>query len=71
MTSSGNPDLMQTARRGAKAAVSIADEVLKVQDDPLEAIGIAREGVQSFRVVALVKDRLANSGGRLSMCFGL
>jgi hypothetical protein len=62
MTSSGNPDLMQTARGRAKAAVSIAQEVLKVQDDPLEVIGIAREGVQGFRVVARVKDRLANFG---------
>lgn len=56
----GNPDLMQASRGGAIGIVSVAQEVLKVQDDSPQVIEINGEGVQSFGRAALVKDRVAN-----------
>jgi hypothetical protein len=51
---------MQAPRDGAIGIVSIAQEVLKVQDDSLQVIEINGEGVQSFGRAALVKDGVAN-----------
>jgi hypothetical protein len=45
VASHGNPDLMQAPRCGAIGIVSIAHEVLKVQDDALQVIEINGEGV--------------------------
>ena len=36
--------------------------MLKMQNDPLRVIGIASEGVESFRLAASVKDGVANLG---------
>jgi hypothetical protein len=56
-----NINLMQTPGGGA-CAVSIAHEMLKMQDDPLRVIRVACEGVQSFWGAAPVKDGVANLG---------
>jgi hypothetical protein len=58
----GNPDLMQASRGGAIGIVSIAHEVLKVQDDSPQVIEINGEGVQSFGRAAPTKDGVANLG---------
>jgi hypothetical protein len=58
----GNPDLMQAPRDGAIGIISIAQEVLKVQDDSLQVIEINGEGVQSFGRAAPMKDGVANLG---------
>ena len=52
---------MQALRRdGAIGGVSIAQEVLKVQDDSLQVVEINGEGVQSFGRAAPVKEGVAN-----------
>ena len=51
---------MQASRGGAIGIVSIAHEVLKVQDDSLQVIEINGEGVQSFQRAAPTKDGVAN-----------
>jgi len=56
----GNPDLMQASRGVAIGIVSIAHEVLEVQDDSLQVIEINGEGVQSFGGTAPTKDEVAN-----------
>ena len=62
MAACRNPDLVQAPGGVAIAAISITHEMLKMQDDPFEVIGIASKGVQSFRRAAPVKDRVANLG---------
>jgi hypothetical protein len=51
---------MQAPRDGAKGIVSIAHEVLIVQDDSIQVIEINGEGVQSFRLAAPMKYEVAN-----------
>jgi len=53
---------MQAAGRAAKRAAGVAVEMLKVQDDLLEIIGIAGEIMQGLGRTALVIDRVANLG---------
>jgi hypothetical protein len=52
---------MQAPRRdGAIGVVSIAYEVLEVQDHSLQVVKIFGEGVQSFRFAAPVKYEVAH-----------
>ena len=51
---------MQASRGGAIGIVSIAHEVLIVQDDSIQVIEINGEGVQSFRLAAPMKYEVAN-----------
>jgi hypothetical protein len=64
---------MQAPRCGAIGIVSIAQEVLKVQDDALQVIEINGEGVQSSGRVAPMNDEVANLWGKASrdghVCF--
>jgi hypothetical protein len=55
---------MQATRGAAVGAVSIANEILKVKDDPREVVGIAGERVQGFGDVALSEDGVANFRGQ-------
>ena len=57
-----SPNLVQAPCWAAISTVPITDEVLKVKLDPLRAIRIARERVQSFRLVALAQDGVTNLG---------
>ena len=45
VTAHGSPDLMQASRGRTISAVSIAHEMLKLQNDPLWVIEIASEGM--------------------------
>jgi hypothetical protein len=56
----GNPDLMQAARDGAIGIVSFAYEVLIMEDDSVQVIKVNGEGVQSFRLAAIMKYEGAN-----------
>ena len=51
---------MQAAGGRAIGAVSVAHEVLKMQNDPARVVRITGESVQGFRCVAHVIDRIAN-----------
>ena len=51
---------MQASRGGAIGIVSIAHEVLIVQDDSIQVIEINGEEVQSFRLAAPMKYEVAN-----------
>jgi hypothetical protein len=58
----GSPDLMQASPTPTISAISIAHEMLKMQNDPLQVIEIDSEGVESFRLGASVEDRVTNLG---------
>ena len=60
MTAYRKPNLMQASRRSAIGTVSVAHEMLKMQNDPPRVIEIAGEGMQSFRLATSVKDGVAN-----------
>jgi len=62
VTACEDPNLMQAPRRSAKGTVSVAHEMLKVQNDPPRVIEITGEGTQSFRLSTSVKDGTANLG---------
>ena len=53
---------MQAAGRAAKRAAGVAVEMLEMQDDLLEVIGIAGEIMQGLGRTTLVIDRVANLG---------
>ena len=53
---------MQAPRVGAIGAVSVAHEILKMENDPLGVIEIAGERMQSLWRVAPTDDGAANFG---------
>jgi len=71
MAACGNIHLMQAAGGIAIGAVSIAHEVLKMQDDPPRVVGITGEWVQSLRCAAPVIDRVANFGRKAVNVLGV
>jgi hypothetical protein len=62
MATYGNPYLMQAYRAGAVGSGFIAHEVLKMQNNASQVIGIFGEGMQRHWRTASAKDGRTNLG---------